>query len=535
MLCQAWATQGYGAPFSVYLFYVLKMGLYVLAWLFFCSFSESLGNWSTFTEWYTHPEALLKFVVWSMLFEILGLGCGSGPLTARYFPPTGGFLYFLRPGTLKLPLFPGVPVIGKDQRGFLDIALYTGFLLVLLRALTAPLVTTPHLYPIIALLPVLGILDKTLYLAARSEHYLIATICFLFPEDTLAGLTFVWLAIWWGAATSKLNKHFPAVVGVMISNHAILRFRWLRKALYKSYPDDLRPSRLAHVLAHSGTLTEYGFPLLLLMGSGGSLTWIGLAIMLGFHLYITSSVPMGVPLEWNIIMVFGAFVLFGAYTDIHPWNIESPVLLGILILSLIVVPLLGNFFPRWFSFLLSFRYYAGNWAYSVYLFKGDTEEKLDAHLTKSCGTVKKQLHRFYDPETTNLLLAKVQAFRVMHLHGRILQLLIPKTVENIDSYQWRDGELIAGVSLGWNFGEGHLHTEQLLNSLQKRCNFQPGELRCIYVESQPMAKPYLDWRIVDANEGLLDKGRTSIKELLFLQPYGKPTDPAWERESISAN
>lgn len=523
MLCQAWALQGYGAPFSVYLFYIIKMALYTAGWLFFCTFSENLGPWETFSTWYAHPEALLRFILWSMLFEILGLGCGSGPLTARYFPPTGGFLYFLRPKTLKLPLFPGVPIIGKDARSWLDIALYASFLVLLLRALVAPSITASYLYPVIGILPVLGILDKTLYLAARSEHYLIAAICFLFPEDTLAGLTFVWLAIWWGAATSKLNQHFPAVVGVMISNHAVLQFKWLRKALYKSFPSDLRPSTFAHILAHSGTITEYGFPLLLLIGSGSTITWIGLGIMLGFHIYITSSIPMGVPLEWNIIMVFGAFVLFGAYPNIHPWNIESPILLGILLISLVIVPLLGNFFPKWFSFLLSFRYYAGNWAYSVYLFKGNSEEKLDAHLVKTCGTVKKQLNRFYDPDTTDLLLAKVQAFRVMHLHGRILQLLLPKTVDNIEDYQWRDGELIAGISLGWNFGEGHLHTEQLLRSLQERCSFQPGELRCIFVESQPMARPHLDWRIVDAHDGLISAGRTPIKELRELQPYGEPS------------
>ena len=30
-----------------------------------------------------------------MLFEVLGLGCGSGPLTGRYLPPVGGFLSFI--------------------------------------------------------------------------------------------------------------------------------------------------------------------------------------------------------------------------------------------------------------------------------------------------------------------------------------------------------------------------------------------------------------------------------------------------------
>jgi hypothetical protein len=92
-------------------------------------------------------------------------------------------------------------------------------------------------------------------------------------------------------------------------------------------------------------------------------------------------------------------------------------------------------------------------------------------------------------------------------------------VNNIDEYAWRDGELIAGIVLGWNFGDGHLHNEQLLHSLQKRCAFETGELRCIFVESQPFGRPYMEWRIVDAKDGEVERGRVSVKELMELQPY----------------
>ena len=131
----------------------------------------------------------------------------------------------------------------------------------------------------------------------------------------------------------------------------------------------------------------------------------------------------------------------------------------------------------------------------------------------------RQLEMFYDEDTAQSLVAKVIAFRSMHLHGRALQLLVPKAVDNIDAYAWRDGELVAGVALGWNFGDGHLHDEQLLAAIQKRCDYDSGELRCIMVESQPMGRPHLDWRIVDAMEGELEKGRISIDELMELQPY----------------
>lgn len=519
MLCTAWATQGYGAPASAYVFYVLKIAFYVGMWLFFCSFSAKLGTAGEIATWWMEPEALLRFLVWSVLFEVIGLGCGSGPLTARYFPPIGGMLHFARPGTIKMSLFPRIPIIGGDTRNIIDVALYLALLGSLIWILIAPVILPEMLLPIVILLPLLGLLDKTIYLAARSEHYLIAIVCFLFVGEEIAALKLVWLAIWWGAATSKFNRHFPAVVCVMISNHAVLQWPWLRKKLYKQYPDDLRPGPLATLLAHIGTATEYAFPLLLIFGNGGPLTMIGLAVMLGFHLYITSSFPMGVPLEWNVIMVYGAFLLFGHQAAASPLALHSPMLISILISSLFLIPLLGNLFPQWISFLLSMRYYAGNWAYSIWLFKGNSEEKLDDHLVKSAKTVKRQLAIFYDEDTALSLVSKVIAFRAMHLHGRALQLLVPKAVADIDAYAWRDGELIAGVALGWNFGEGHLHDEQLLAAIQKRCNYASGELRCIMVESQPMGKPHLNWRIVDAQDGQLDSGEIAVAELMALQPY----------------
>lgn len=519
MLCKAWAIQGYGAPISTYFFYLLKIGLYIAGWLFFCGFSKILGDLASIANWWYLPEALLRFVLWSMLFEVLGLGCGSGPLTARYFPPFGGFLHFAKLGTIKLPLFPKFHLIIGDNRNWIDVLLYTALLFFLIRALITEIITVNTILPIVLLLPVIGLLDKTIFLAARAEHYLIALVCFLFPGEEIAATKIVWLAIWWGAATSKLNQHFPSVVCVMISNHAVLQWQWLRKKLYKQYPKDLRPGILAKVLAHLGTLVEYTFPLLLIFGTGGQLTLIGLGVMFFFHLYITSSIPMGVPLEWNVVMVYGAFVLFGFHAEVWLFDIHSPLLISLLAISLLIIPLIGNLFPRWISFLLSMRYYAGNWAYSIWLFKGDSEKKLDTQLIKSSATVLQQLDLFYDQQTAKSLVSKVIAFRSMHLHGRALQVLLPKAIDNIEDYTWRDGELIAGVALGWNFGEGHLHDEQLLEAIQKRCNYASGDLRCIFVESQPFGRPYMDWRIVDAKDGQLETGQVMIKDLKALQPY----------------
>jgi hypothetical protein len=525
MVCQAWAEQGYGTPWVIYVVYLFKVLAYVGGWCFFCSFTPGLGHPGDIASWWLRPEAFQKAVLFSMAFEGLGLGCGSGPLTGRYMPPLGGFLYFCRPGTTKAPLFPGLPVVGADRRGVIDVALYLAHYAFLLRALVAPALTPALLVPTLILLPLLGVLDRTLFLAARAEHYGTALVCLLFTRDWIAGEKVLWVAIWLWAATSKLNGHFPAVLAVMQSNSPLTAVGHLRRRLYRAFPDDLRPSALAAGMAHAGTVVEMIFPAALLYGGGGPVTTAALSVMLLFHLFITSSVPMGVPIEWNVIMVYGAFFLFGEHAAASVAGL-SPVLAVFLFVACFLVPLAGNAFPASVSFLCSMRYYAGNWAYSVWLFKGSASRKLDEHLVKASPLVQDQLARFYDEETTIAVLSKVQAFRAMHLHGRALQLLLPRAVPDIDAYEYMDGEIVAGLVLGWNFGDGHLHGPELLAAVQRQCRFEEGELRAVFVESQPMGRSTLAWAIADAAAGVRERGEVEVSDLLALQPWPEETERA---------
>ena len=138
---------------------------------------------------------------------------------------------------------------------------------------------------------------------------------------------------------------------------------------------------------------------------------------------------------------------------------------------LVLVPLVGNLVPRRVSFLMSMRYYAGNWPYGVWLFRGESYRKLD-RVKKTSPWVYDQLDRFYDRGTAVGLVGKVMGFRLMHLHGRALPVLIPKAVERLEDYEYLDGEIVAGMVLGWNFGDGHLHDERFLESVQAQCNLK---------------------------------------------------------------
>jgi hypothetical protein len=267
LVCQAWAIQGYGSPIGAYGFYMLKLALYIAGFLGFCHFDAGYST-APLRDHLLTPIAFQKAMCWSMLFEGLGLGCGSGPLTGRYMPPVGGALYFLRRGTTKLALFPNVPLIGGVRRSWLDVLLYAALLALIVRALIAPQIGAAEAWPVVLVLAALGVCDKTLFLAFRSEHYWTTCLCFALTQDWIGGGKAVYLALWFWAGVSKLNAHFPAVVCVMTSNSPVTRLQAFRRLMYRHYPDDLRPSRVAHWAAHAGTALELGVPTLLFFATG---------------------------------------------------------------------------------------------------------------------------------------------------------------------------------------------------------------------------------------------------------------------------
>jgi hypothetical protein len=512
-VCRSWALQGYGTPLGVYALYALKILAFVAAWVWFCTFTPG-ATVGEIGRWWSSDVAFAKAILWMMLFEGLGLGCGSGPLTGRYLPPLGGALYFLRPGTTKLPLLQAL----GHRRTWLDVALYALVLGLLVRALVAPAIEAAHLVPILVLVPLLGVLDKTLFLVFRSEHTLSVLVCLLFPTDWTGGSKAVWMAVWWWAATSKLNRHFPAVMCVMVSNSPFAP-EAVKRWMYRAFPDDLRPSPFATRLTHLGTALEYAFPLALVLSGGGPVTVAALAVMTVFHLFILSQVPMGVPLEWNVVMIYGGWVLFGVHAGVAITAIAAPALVAWLVGFHVLLPLYGSVYPDRVSFLLAMRYYAGNWACSVWLFRPGASDRLDERLVKSAMGVQRQLGRLYDGDTIDALLSKVVAFRAMHLHGRALRDLVPRAVPDVDRREWLDGEIVAGLVLGWNFGDGHLHGLQLLEAVQAQCGFASGDLRVVMIESEPLLSGRQAWTIADARDGVLERGEVVVAELAERQPW----------------
>ena len=121
----------------------------------------------------------------------------------------------------------------------------------------------------------------------------------------------VCLVIWMGAATSKLNKHFPFVISTMMSNSPVVRPRALQAESSSNVsPTTCGRAGSSRVVAHFSTAVEMLVPLALFFSHGGWPTAIAAFVMVCFHLGILTSIPMGVPLEWNVFMIFCVLTLF---------------------------------------------------------------------------------------------------------------------------------------------------------------------------------------------------------------------------------
>ncbi|VBA50190.1 DUF3556 domain-containing protein [Mycobacterium pseudokansasii] len=541
-----WVEHGFGTPYAAYLLYLFKIGVYIAAPAAIISLTPGLGGLGHIADWWSQPIVYQKVIIFTLLFEVMGFGCGSGPLTGRFLPPVGGFLYWLRPKTIRLPAWPDkVPFTGGDSRTVVDVVLYAVVLAGGAWALVSPghggpvtgagdvgLIDPVLVIPTIVALALLGLRDKTIFLAARGEHYWLKLFVFFFPfTDQIAAFKLIMLALWWGAATSKLNHHFPYVVSVMTSNNALLRsrlFNWLKHLLYLDPVNDLRPSWLPKLMAHvGGTTAEFLVPgVLVFAADGHPWRWFLIGFMVIFHLNILSNLPMGVPLEWNVFFIFSLFYLFGHYGAIQATDLQSPLLLAIVIAA-VAVAVAGNLFPEKISFLPAMRYYAGNWATSVWCFRPGAEDKLEANVVKSSALVVNQVTRLYGADRAEIMMDKTAAFRAMHTHGRALNGLVSRAVGGeVDEtdYSVREGELIAGPLVGWNFGEGHLHNEQLLAAVQRRCNFEEGDIRVVILEGQPIHVQKQWYRIVDAKAGVLEAGYVEVKDMLSRQPWPESGD-----------
>jgi hypothetical protein len=537
-MARHWAEVGFGTPVVLHLFYVVKILLYVLAaWLIVLT-TKGIDGFTNVASWYAEPIVFEKVVLYTMLFEVIGLGCGFGPLNNRFFPPMGSILYWLRPNTIRLPPWPNrIPLTKGTTRTPVDAALYGALIVILAVALLSdgtgpiPALSTMvgvlpmwQIWTILGLLAVLGLRDKVIFLAARGEVYASFAVAFLFAGygvDMIIAAKLVCLVIWLGAATSKLNKHFPFVISTMMSNNPVFRPRFIKRKFFEHFPDDLRPGRLSRWLAHFSTAIEGLVPLALFFSHGGWRTAIAAFVMLCFHFGILSSIPMGVPLEWNVFMMFCVLALFVGHAPVGLTDMTTPlpVLLFLVVAGTVVI---GNLYPRKVSFLPGMRYYAGNWDTTLWCVKPSAAEKIERGIVSIASMPQAQMERYYgSPETAQMYLYMGYAFRAFNTHGRAMFTLAHRAMvgQNEDDYVLTDGERICSTAIGWNFGDGHMHNEQLIAAMQERCHFEPGEVRIVLLDAQPIHRQTQQYRLVDAATGEFESGYVNVADMVTRQPW----------------
>jgi hypothetical protein len=214
---------------------------------------------------------------------------------------------------------------------------------------------------------------------------------------------------------------------------------------------------------------------------------------------------------------------------------SPPLTLGI-VAALLVFPILGNLRPDLVSFLPSMRQYAGNWASALWAFAPGAEQKLNTLRHRPSLNQVDQLvaGMGYDPVIAEITMQQTIGWRSMHSQGRGLFSLLINHIPDIDRWSVREAEFASNSVLGFNFGDGHLHNEDLINAIQKRVGFEPGEWIVVWVESQAIHSKVQNYKVIDAAIGVIERGSWNVAEAVDEQPWLPngpiPMNVTWRRE-----
>lgn len=538
-----WADHGLGVPRMIHVLYIAKLVFfYALGGVVIATVTSDLPAFWHVSDWWNQPIVYQKVILWTILLELLGLAGSWGPLAGKTKPMTGGYRFWAKLNTIRLRPWKAVPFTDGDRRTWFDVTVYLALLVAVVAALVAPgvhsdslsaalpdnasgLVSPALLIVPMLLLIVIGLRDKTIFLAARGEQYLPALLFFAtlpFVDMIIAGKLLIG-TVWIWAGISKFGLHFTNVIPPMVSNSPTLPMKWLKRAHYRNFPDDLRPSHLATFMAHGpGSFVEIVAPLALLLSPWPWLTFGAAAVMVCFHLFIVSTFPLAVPVEWNVLFAYATVFLFLGFPNWHGyaiWDMSSPWLTVALLIGLCFFPVLGNLRPDLVSFLPAMRQYAGNWASAVWTFTPGAEQKLNRVTRSAPNTVDQYINFGWDPVDAEVFTQQVTAWRALHSQGRGLYSVLLKSLPDIDTRTVREGEMSCNTIIGFNFGDGHLHDEDLIAAIQAEAQFEPGEFVIAWVESQPIHKKTQEYKLIDAALGVIERGTWNVSDLVDEQPW----------------
>ena len=104
-------------------------------------------------------------------------------------------------------------------------------------------------------------------------------------------------------------------------------------------------------------------------------------------------------------------------------------------------------------------------------------EKLN-RVTRSAPNQVDQLVAFgYEPQWAEIFTQQTIGWRSMHSQGRGLFSVLVKNLPDIDTRTVREAELVCNSLIGFNFGDGHLHNEDLIAAVQDEAAILAGRTR----------------------------------------------------------
>lgn len=545
LLAQHWVDYGFGAPKIMHSLYLVKgLFFFVAGWLIIGLSTPGLSLLDL-GAWWGELIVLQKAMIWVVLWSATGFNESWGPLAFKFKPHTAGYRYWMRTGTLRLPPWPDkVPFTKGDERKAVDVGLYASMLAVLALGLVMPGQQTAAAYSDAGLLPmwvfvtfvvlqlILGLRDRVTFLASRPEQYSVILLGFGLLTtyggghvDMVIIAKIAMFAVWWGAFLSKIGVHFTPTVQTMLTNAPLIKSKAFRRSLYRNAPEDMQPTKVAWFFAHvMGTVVEFVVPVILLFTTNWTVAVLAAVFMMCFHVFIYSMFALAMPQEWNLFFVFATpFVFLGFFAGdgFAIWDASSVWIVVAAVVLTLTGPIVGNFRPDKVSFLISMRQYAGNWASSTMAFRNNgCEEKLNnPEFVTSMTSQRHQLASLFGPEAAEIFLQKTTAFRMMNSQGRGQMSLMMDHLDDLDNYRFREGEVLCTFFVGWQFGDGHLFDERTIAAVQKRCHFEPGEFISVWTESQPLHKKTLEYRVIDAALGVVERGHYKVSDAVKEQPW----------------
>ena len=73
--------------------------------------------------------------------------------------------------------------------------------------------------------------------------------------------------------------------------------------------------------------------------------------------------------------------------------------------------------------------------------------------------------------------------------------------------------------IGFNFGDGHLHNEDLIAAVQTEAAFEPGELVVVWVESQAWGRQGAALQGHRRGPGVIERGTWKVADAVAEQPW----------------